>query len=88
MLGIRLDADLERQLAGVAQQQGRSKSDVAREAVRRYVERHDAAFLAEAKRQSLAIAALGWTEEDEAWEALAAVDDDLSDLRQSDQAAE
>ncbi|MGU3391032.1 type II toxin-antitoxin system RelB family antitoxin [Sphingomonas sp. M1A8_2b] len=70
MLGVRLDSELEERLAAVARTQGRSKSDIAREAVRRYVERHDEAFLAEAKRQSLAAAALGWTEEDEEWERL------------------
>jgi RHH-type rel operon transcriptional repressor/antitoxin RelB len=80
MLGVRLDDDLERRLTSVARTQGRSKSDIARDAVRRYVDLHDAAFLAEAKRQSLRAAARGWTEEDREWEALAAVDDDLSDL--------
>lgn len=80
MLGVRLDADLERRLASVARSQGRSKSDIARDAVRRYVEKHDRAFLAEAKRQSLAASAR-WTGEDEAWEALAAADDDLADLQ-------
>jgi RHH-type rel operon transcriptional repressor/antitoxin RelB len=44
MLGVRLDSDLEERLAAVARTQGRSKSDIAREAVRRYVERHDEAF--------------------------------------------
>ena len=53
MLGVRIDSELEQRLAAVARSQGRSKSDIAREAVRRYVERHDEAFLAEAKRQSL-----------------------------------
>jgi RHH-type rel operon transcriptional repressor/antitoxin RelB len=57
MLGVRLDSELEERLAAVARTQGRSKSDIAREAVRRYVERHDEAFLAEAKRQSLRAAA-------------------------------
>jgi RHH-type rel operon transcriptional repressor/antitoxin RelB len=80
MLGVRLDDDLERRLTSVARTQGRSKSDIARDAVRRYVDLHDAAFLAEAKRQSLRAAARGWTEEDREWEALAAVDDDLGDL--------
>ena len=80
MLGVRLDAELERKLAGVARTQGRSKSDIARDAVRRYVEQHDEAFLAEARRQSLRAAARGRSEEDVAWEALAAADDDLSDL--------
>ena len=76
MLGVRLDSELEERLAAVARTQGRSKSDIAREAVRRYVERHDEAFLAEAKRQSLRAAALGWTEEDEAWERLGVAWDD------------
>ena len=76
MLGVRLDSELEERLAAVARTQGRSKSDIAREAVRRYVERHDEAFLAEAKRQSLAAAALGWTEEDEQWERLGVAWDD------------
>lgn len=80
MLGVRLDDELERRLTSVARSQGRSKSDIARDAVRRYVDLHDAAFLAEAKRQSLRAAARGWTQEDEDWEALAAADDDLSDL--------
>jgi RHH-type rel operon transcriptional repressor/antitoxin RelB len=86
VLGVRLDDELERRLTSVARSQGRSKSDIAREAVRRYVERHDSAFWAEAKRQSLAAAAMAWSEEDRAWEALAAVDDDLSDLRRPDAA--
>ena len=76
MLGVRLDSELEERLAAVARTQGRSKSDIAREAVRRYVERHDEAFLAEAKRQSLAAAALGWAEEDDAWERLGVAWDD------------
>lgn len=80
MLGVRLDDELERRLTSVARTQGRSKSDIAREAVRRYVDQHDSALWAEAKRQSLAAAARGITEEDEAWFALAAADDDLSDL--------
>jgi RHH-type rel operon transcriptional repressor/antitoxin RelB len=85
MLGVRLDEELEQRLAAVARTQGRSKSDIAREAVRRYVERHDAAYLAEAKRQSLAAASRGWTDEDRAWEALAAADDDGSDLPRAGQ---
>lgn len=76
MLGVRLSSDLETMLGNVARQQGRSKSEVARTAIQRYVERHDAAFLAEAKRQSLATAARGWTKEDEAWEALGTMWDD------------
>jgi RHH-type transcriptional regulator, rel operon repressor / antitoxin RelB len=80
VLGVRLDGELERRLTAVARSQGRSKSDIARDAVRRYVEQHDEAFRAEARRQSERAAARGWSREDEAWEALAAADDDLGDL--------
>lgn len=80
MLGVRIDDELERRLTAVARSQGRSKSDIARDAVRRYVDQHDAAFLAEAKRQSLRAVARGWSREDDGWEALAAADDDLTDL--------
>ena len=75
MLGVRLDDDLEARLTAVARTQGRSKSDIAREAVRRYVDLHDAAFLAEAKRQSLRAAARGWSREDEEWLDIAAADE-------------
>lgn len=87
MLGVRLDDELERRLTAVARSQGRSKSDIARDAVRRYVDLHDAAFLAEAKRQSLRAAERGWSDEDRQWEALAAADDDLRDLDVGHQAA-
>ena len=70
MLGVRLDSELEERLAAVARTQGRSKSDIAREAVRRYVERHDEAFLAEAKRQSLAAAAQDRLATEEDWNLL------------------
>ncbi|KQR84103.1 type II toxin-antitoxin system RelB family antitoxin [Sphingomonas sp. Leaf343] len=53
MLGVRLDSELEERLAAVARTQGRSKSDIAREAVRRYVDLHDEAYRREARRQSL-----------------------------------
>ena len=43
MLGVRLDTELEERLAAVARTQGRSKSDIAREAVRRYVAARPAA---------------------------------------------
>lgn len=88
MLGVRLDDELERRLTAVARGQGRSKSDIARDAVRRYVEQHDQAFLAEARRQSLRAAARGSSDEHRSWEALAAVDDDLSDIPKPGQAAE
>jgi RHH-type rel operon transcriptional repressor/antitoxin RelB len=70
MLGVRLDSELEERLAAVARTQGRSKSDIAREAVRRYVERHDAAFLAEARRQSMKAAARDREVQDETWDFL------------------
>lgn len=70
MLGVRLDSELEERLAAVARTQGRSKSDIAREAVRRYVERHDEAFLAEAKRQSMKAAARDCAVQDENWDFL------------------
>lgn len=64
--------DLASRLALIARTQGRSESDVIRDAVRSYVEQHDEAFLAEARRQSLNAAARGWTEEDQYWESRAA----------------
>lgn len=82
MLGVRLDGELEQRLAAVARTQGRSKSDIAREAVRRYVDLHDEAFHAEARRQSLRAVARGWHDEDAAWAALSAADDPLDDLDQ------
>ena len=49
MLGIRLDRDLEARLQRFAANSRRSRSDIAREAVRQYLERHDVA--AEFQRQ-------------------------------------
>ncbi len=51
VLGIRLDPGLERKLVAIARQQKRTKSEVAREAIRRYVE--SATLVEEARRQSL-----------------------------------
>lgn len=79
MLGVRLDPETERQLASLAARSRRSKSDIAREAIRVHVRRHDEAFLAEAKRQSLHLASLGWSKEDEEWEAMGAWNDDDDD---------
>lgn len=69
MLGVRIDKELEHKLEVLSRQSGRSKSDVAREAIRRYVEAHDLA--AEARQQSLLASAVpergldfddhGWT---------------------------
>jgi RHH-type rel operon transcriptional repressor/antitoxin RelB len=57
MLGVRLDTETEKSLTALARRTRRTKSDIAREAVRLYVRRHDAAYLAKARRQSLAAAA-------------------------------
>lgn len=69
MLGVRLEPELEARLAAVAQAYGRTKSDIAREAVRRYIKEHDAAYRAECRRQSLAAAA---SADDDFWDDLGA----------------
>lgn len=74
MLGVRLDSDLEARLAAVARTQGRSKSDIAREAVRRYVDLHDEAYRREARRQSLRASRRDADEDYAFWEALEAAD--------------
>jgi RHH-type rel operon transcriptional repressor/antitoxin RelB len=53
MFGIRLERDLDQRLAALAKRQGRTKSDLAREAIRRYLMDDDLA--AEARRQSLLV---------------------------------
>lgn len=53
MLGIRLDDETRRELEALARQQGRSKSAIVREALRRYLTSIDLA--GEARRQSLAV---------------------------------
>lgn len=70
MLGVRLDTDLEARLAAVARTQGRSKSDIAREAVRRYVDLHDEAYRREARRQSLRASRRDDTGDTVAWESI------------------
>lgn len=77
MLGVRLEPELEAQLAAVAHACGRTKSDIAREAVRRYVKEHDAAYRAECRRQSLVVASLPRTADDDFWDAIG--DDLLND---------
>ena len=72
MLGVRLSDDLSARLAALAKVEGRSKSEVARDAVRVYLDLHDHAYRAEARRQSMNAAARGWTEEDHYWESAAA----------------
>jgi RHH-type rel operon transcriptional repressor/antitoxin RelB len=74
MLGVRLDTDLEHRLASVARTQGRSKSDIAREAVRRYVDLHDEAFRAEARRQSQRASRRESPDDHVFWEAIEAED--------------
>ena len=53
MFGIRLEPDLDHRLAALAKRQGRTKSDLAREAIRRYLLEDDLA--AEARKQSLLV---------------------------------
>jgi RHH-type rel operon transcriptional repressor/antitoxin RelB len=72
MLGVRLDEELEQRLAAVARSQGRSKSDIAREAVRRYVDLHDEAFRREARRQSLRASRRETADDHRFWEAIEA----------------
>ena len=53
MFGIRLEPKLDRRLAALAKQQGKTKSDLAREAIRRYLLEND--LVVEARRQSLLV---------------------------------
>jgi RHH-type transcriptional regulator, rel operon repressor / antitoxin RelB len=55
VLGVRLDPKTEQKLEALAAQQGRTKSDIVREAIRRYLEQDH--FLEEARRQSLLVSA-------------------------------
>lgn len=41
MLGVRLDAEMDRRLAAIAKRQRRSKSDLAREALQAFIARED-----------------------------------------------
>uniref|UniRef100_UPI0035B2EF6F CopG family transcriptional regulator n=1 Tax=Sphingomonas sp. TaxID=28214 RepID=UPI0035B2EF6F len=66
--------ELEERLAAVARTQGRSKSDIAREAVRRYVDLHDEAYRREARRQSERASRRDRPEDFALWNALAAED--------------
>ncbi|MEH3107950.1 MAG: ribbon-helix-helix protein, CopG family [Sphingomonas fennica] len=61
MLGLRLERDLEERLDGFAAQTRRSRSQIAREALREYLDRH--AIDAEWRRQ-IALIAASTTEED------------------------
>lgn len=53
MFGIRLEPELDRRLAALAKQQGKTKSELAREAIRRFLLEND--LVAEARRQSLLV---------------------------------
>lgn len=53
MIGIRIDPDLQRRLDAAARRQGRTKSAIVREAVRRYLT--DTDLEDEARRQSLRV---------------------------------
>ncbi len=53
MFGIRLEPKLDRRLTALAKQQGKTKSDLAREAIRRYLLEND--LIMEARRQSLLV---------------------------------
>lgn len=55
MLGIRIDPATERELEALARRQGRTKSAVVREALRRYLA--SVGLADEARRQSLAVGA-------------------------------
>jgi predicted transcriptional regulator len=54
MLGVRLDAEMDRRLTAIARRQRRSKSDVARQALASYLQQED--DRAEFARQVRAIA--------------------------------
>ncbi len=53
MFGIRLEPELDRRLTALAKKQGTTKSDLAREAIRRFLLEND--LVAEARRQSLLV---------------------------------
>ena len=71
MLGVRLERDIEARLDAIAQRTRRTKSAIVREAIGQYVRRHDTAYLAEARRQSIAAAAAEKTDELELLDRLA-----------------
>lgn len=75
MLGVRLDETTEKGLGDLARRTRRTKSDIAREAIARFVRSHDEALAMEARRQSENSVLRGWTEEDAHWESVIATDD-------------
>lgn len=72
MLGVRLDRDTERDLSEVARRLHRSKSDIAREAIAKFVRAKNLALGAEARRQSENAARRGWSDNDAHWDSIAA----------------
>jgi predicted transcriptional regulator len=72
MLGVRLDPATERELADVARRLHRSKSDIAREAIAKFVRAKNLALAQEARRQSENAVRRGRSEEDAHWESIAA----------------
>ena len=75
MPGVRLDETTGRKLGDLARRTRRTKSDIAREAIARFVRHQDEALMVEAPRRSADAVARGWTEEDANWEALISTDD-------------
>ena len=55
MLGVRLEVVLDQKLTAIAKQRGLTKSDLVREAIRRYLSEDELA--SEARRQSLLVSA-------------------------------
>lgn len=53
MFGIRLEDELDHKLAAIAKQRGLTKSDLVREAIRRFLNENELA--SEARRQSLLV---------------------------------
>jgi len=53
MFGIRLEEELDHKLATIAKQRGLTKSDLVREAIRRFLDENGLA--SEARRQSLLV---------------------------------
>ena len=72
MLGVRLDQDVERDLSEVARRLHRSKSDIAREAITKFVRSKNLALVAEARRQSENAVKRGWSDDDAHWDSIAA----------------
>ena len=72
MLGVRLPVDTENDLAAFARRTRRSKSDIARDAVREYLDRHR---VDEEFRRQLRLIAAATSEDD-----LALVDERIADL--------